>query len=188
MTDRTRPRRPRDSQRQRCYDAEHSVDADLHGRSLDTLGDLREWFAKALAGEPGAPDVTVGSGSGSRRARATWSPERGHKLQFPRAMRTEIVACHELAHVLVTHRLGFEGAAAHGWQWAATYLDLVSRHVSPQAGARLEEAFVAFRVRYRPPPATARRSDPRDAAGAPLLERVPPRRPRRAARRPRRRT
>lgn len=146
-----RPRRPRDSQRQRCYDAEHAVPGHLHGRVLATVQELQEWVDKALADEPDAPAVTVGPGSGSRRARATWHPERGHRLQFPRSQRTEIVACHEVAHVLVAHRYGFEGAAGHGWQWAATYLDLVGRHCSPLAAEALEAAFVDLKVRYLPP-------------------------------------
>lgn len=143
--------RPRDSQRKRCYDAEDLIRVDLLGRVVGTVGELQEWVDKALAAEPDAPAVTVGTGSGSRRARATWSPARGHRLQVPRHQRSEMVLCHELAHALVAHRYGLGGAAAHGWQWASTYLDLAFRHVSPVAGVKLEAAFVRFGVRYRPP-------------------------------------
>jgi putative metallohydrolase (TIGR04338 family) len=154
-------RRPRDAQRARCYRAEEAVRDQLErgGRRFGSVADMEAyvealrhaaWFAAACGGV--APAIRVGAGSGSRRARATYRMDTGAQaIQVPRAARRESVLLHELAHCAVVARCGLHGAAAHGWQWAATYLQLVERRLGPSPAAALRDAFGRQRVRWQPP-------------------------------------
>lgn len=60
------------------------------------------------------------------------------------------IICHELAHVIVQRRHGGT-VAAHGWEFAAIYLDLVQAALGPERRLRLEAAFKAGKVRFRAP-------------------------------------
>jgi putative metallohydrolase (TIGR04338 family) len=89
--------------------------------------------------------VRVKDGRGTRIARGGWGTGRP-TVNLPRWARTRLVILHELAHVL-TSRPGRE-VAAHGPEFAKTYLELV-RRFEPELAPRLRAEFKAGRVRTR---------------------------------------
>ncbi len=67
-------------------------------------------------------------------------------FSFPRWARTKPVLLHELSHAASLQRYGL--VAAHGAEFAATYLRLVSRHLGLAAHEKLRDSFVVHRVGF----------------------------------------
>lgn len=73
----------------------------------------------------------------------------GYTITLPRFARTEYYVLHEVAHILTRNRYG--RVAAHGWQFAATELDLVRHMMGHEAEDMLRQSFRAHRVKFRKP-------------------------------------
>lgn len=100
--------------------------------------------------------VTVKDGRG-RLSACAWG---GYAISIPLWARNDRVVLHEWAHVIHS-RLAFRcqdaervaelrGGAAHGWQFAAIYLDLVHFCMGAEAADALKASYRACHVRFRP--------------------------------------
>jgi len=157
----------RDSQRKKLYTAER-VALEPLAIPLLTTDDVKAYLVKQLSRATlqrrygNVVDLkewglTVADGRGTRRALAYGT----YKISLPLWARTDWVALHEVAHVIhdrlssTRARRGdrnweLRGGAAHGWQYAAIYLDLVRYIKGKEAGDALKAAFKAHKVRFRP--------------------------------------
>lgn len=150
---RSRSARPRDSQRQKVYDAEDAI----HGKDLPTVPEMQEYIDAILRKRwfknryPNIKQVKVQDGRGRRRAvgiyRWTYSI-----IKMPRWARCEMVLLHELAHVVTDGRKGVFGAskhavASHGPEFARNFLDLVYWKMGREAGDTLRASFKEKRVK-----------------------------------------
>lgn len=170
----------RDSQRQKLYNAERATFG--YSRSVKTdlrsVADVQAYVDRVTATKWWADNVTAvrnargnrlvrrievrdGRGSGSARAVGMF------RILIPTGMRQDWIVLHELAHCATTQELGplAHGVyAAHGWQFAARYLSLVSRFLGREQHDRLRDQFKAHKVRYRPPRSGPKLSDEQKAA------------------------
>jgi putative metallohydrolase (TIGR04338 family) len=87
--------------------------------------------------------VVVVAGRGCHATTSAWSSEG--IITLARFGRNPAVLCHELAHIL--ERRG----AAHGWEFAETYLWLVKRAMGKEAHDKLKASFKKHKVRYTKP-------------------------------------
>lgn len=87
----------------------------------------------------GKPEhVNVTDGRGRRMAAAC-----GHTIKLPRWARHKWIILHEIAHTLQTED------PSHGRQFAAIYLDLVSRWMGKDTAAALRLSYRAHHVHWR---------------------------------------
>jgi putative metallohydrolase (TIGR04338 family) len=137
--------RPRDTYRQRVYDAEDAAFRD-YGVDLPELRDVRTYVARVRE----HPDVqasyararrAVAVRDGRGRRRAGGSPERG--ISMPCWSRKRWVVLHELAHVFADPP---QQQAWHGEDFVATYVDLVDTMLGEDAARRLVEELNARNV------------------------------------------
>jgi putative metallohydrolase (TIGR04338 family) len=142
--------RPRDSQRQRVYNAERAL-LPL-AAPLREVRDVERYIKKNMARKailrryPRASlSVNVRDGRGTRSALAYGT----HTISLPLWARNEAIALHEMAHI-VTNR-HFRGQAGHGWEFCAVMLDLVRFCMGTEAHATLLASYKAHKVRYRAP-------------------------------------
>ncbi len=89
-------------------------------------------------------EVYVGDGRARRRGGGD-----GRGIYMPIWSRTDHIVLHELAHTIVWRRYGSH-IAGHGWQFCATFYDLVRFMMGAEAGKALKASFKAHRVRMRP--------------------------------------
>jgi putative metallohydrolase (TIGR04338 family) len=135
--------RPRDSQRQKLYDAEDVLARSPDYQTVEECqafidGVLRSrWFQSRW----GQRRIFVGPGRGQRRAIAFST--RLVQLEMPKWSRQRQVLLHELAHCLIPDNL-----AAHGREFAGVYLFLVRQVMGDEAWATLQSSFRAHRVHY----------------------------------------
>lgn len=139
--------RPRDSQRKKLYRAENEAGC----------WDVMEWGKRAelatcqqfidhvlkrpwLVRQFGKRAVTVTHSQGKSGACAT-----RHTIYVSTYARNRWVLLHELAHCLTTSNK----LAAHGREYAAVYVMLVTRVMGSEQGAALRAAFRKHGVRYR---------------------------------------
>lgn len=142
-------KRPRDTQRSKLYAAEREAFGQPKEElSLDTtVAFVRQvwrspWTARKFQIARYSEPPYVADGRGTTAARGSL-----RRLNLPRWSRNKVVILHELAHALTWHRETF---AAHGREFAAVFLELVSHWLGVDAAKRLRAAFRAKRVRYRP--------------------------------------
>ena len=159
--------RPRDSQRSKLYSAENRLtfEAELcpnvgwsqrWRRTFHTMteytGRVREiqrsrWWEENVDGL----GVQPLDGRGGQ-ARARWAMM---EIRIPKDLRTNSIIIHELAHLAVHYRHREDSIeqriAGHGWQFAETYLSMVSRFIGEEAAKNLRRQFRENRVRYRAP-------------------------------------
>lgn len=140
---RRRSTRPRDSQRQRLYDAERRVN---HGQDYKSIHDCQarvdkithsRWW-KSRYGVPYNVDVRPGRGHRHATANAML-----RVIQLPLWARYDLVICHELAHLVVSSK-----HPAHGPKFAREMIAIVDRWMGKEAGKELRAAFKAGRVKY----------------------------------------
>jgi hypothetical protein len=131
----------RDTQRQRVYNAEHSIRKDPIGTgSMDEVTAFTaqvvgsSWWRKRSTTRV----VQVKDGRGRVNACAY-----GNTIKLPRWARSKMVVLHELAHILQS------GDAPHGREFAAAMIALVDRFGDPGDGELLRAAFAEKRVRWR---------------------------------------
>lgn len=143
----------RDSQRSKVYAAERATSM-WGSERLETVPEIEKWLKSRLAlvaiqrryGQwINKRPIYVGDGHARHNAGGD-----GRGIYMPTWSRTKLVILHELAHTIVWRRYGSQ-TAGHGWQFCATYLDLVRFILGAEAGEELKAAFKAGRVRYKEP-------------------------------------
>ena len=143
--------RPRDTQRQRLYNAEQAMGflGDGPGKRMETVAEMQSfvdallrsrWF-KARWGVWGRIEVRDGRGRSSAAAFGQ------HQIRVPRWARSELVVLHEVAHCLTPR-----GYASHGPEFAGVFVALVRQVMGPAAAASLRDSFRSYRVRVGPAP------------------------------------
>lgn len=152
--------RPRDSQRQKVYDAEARWEAEgFLGRRFTTIAEIQKYVDGLLASayiqrhygdviRRQVLRVRVLDGRGRRTACARPGV---NELCFPIWSRTESTVLHEVAHLLVNWKYERADAAWHGHQFAACMVELVNNRMGKAAGRALVARYKAKRVRYRRP-------------------------------------
>ncbi|UTU07890.1 hypothetical protein CcrC1_gp204 [Caulobacter phage C1] len=141
----------RDSQRSKLYKAERVLEP-MSSR-LETVQEMDTFIRKVLQKAPiqaryaseARRSIEVGDGRG--RSRTAGGDRDG--IAVPRAGRTQWIVLHEVAHTLTMRRYGTH-IAAHGWQYAAVYLDLIRFGMGAEAHRTLKESFKAHKVRWTP--------------------------------------
>lgn len=142
-------RRKPDSQRGKLYAAENKVPRGEEMPDLKAveryLADMqaRSWWRWGLKLVPGkraieSAPIRVADGRGRRSASGgSWT------ITLPRWARCERIILHEAAHCITPGKM-------HGREFAAAYLELVTRMMGKDAGAALRLAFREGGVRYKP--------------------------------------
>jgi putative metallohydrolase (TIGR04338 family) len=155
----------RDQQRSRVYVAEQAA-LKANGRTFATVKEIERYLTmhlkrKTLTKRYGRtvdlkawPINMVERRGHSAAAYGTYKIEFGNKSLF------DWVALHEVAHVIHdrlgyrnsgTHGATHHGGAAHGWQFCAIYLDLVTFCMGRDAARKLKASFKAKRVKFTKP-------------------------------------
>ena len=149
----------RDSQRNKVYTAERVL-MDTYGRRNLTISECQQYADKVLASafvrrHFGTVTVNIehGRGGGFAYRNVSWFDtyyevwRYGNRITLGKWARREIVVLHELAHVLAPawH------TAAHGWEFCATYLNLVRHFLGAEAHDVLKDSFKANRVKFTKP-------------------------------------
>lgn len=180
MTTLTRFGKPKDMQRGKLYKAEDKAFRADPGEKLPTTRDIERYIRKTIGARATlvrrygiAADFLqwpceVADGRGRRRACAIGTKE----ISMPLWSRTEWIVLHEIAHI-IHDRLRYtscrsvstgirvpvtgerveelKGGAAHGWQFAAIYIDLMHFCRGAEYAERLKAEFKAGKVRFRAP-------------------------------------
>jgi putative metallohydrolase (TIGR04338 family) len=164
----------RDSQRSKLYKAEQVLES--FQKPLPTVKDIEHYITHNLKrktlvrcyGNTLTRSIEVADGRGARRALAYG----GTKIAIPLWARNDRIVLHEVAHIIHTRmtfrcngeRAGeLRGGPAHGWQFAAVYLDLVRFCMGKEAGDALKKSFRMHKVRFSKP-ATRTLTDEQRAA------------------------
>jgi putative metallohydrolase (TIGR04338 family) len=139
----------RDSQKQRLYDAEYAV-----GPFINELGSLeaaQKYVTEVLATawvqtRWGRHTIRVG------RTRNIGKSYDGYITLGVDAQNKRVIL-HEIAHELSFYKYGYQrnDIAAHGPEFAATYVALVGRFLGADAAAKLRESYRKHRVRFTAP-------------------------------------
>lgn len=133
--------RPRDNQRSRLYKAEDHPSIPK-GQAFKTVKEMQN-YVDALLGSQwfkarwGKHAIEVRDGRG-RQSACAWF----NVVKMPCYFRNEKVLLHEVAHTLTPHRF-----AAHGPEFARTYLTLVQHCIGPATGAALKASFRGSQVK-----------------------------------------
>ena len=146
-----RTKRPRDWQRSRVYGGER--DWKERGREFESLEEIRLYANEVLAVDRVVKPahryrhhspVIVEDGRGRRSAYAY-----GHRrIAMPKWARCEVVALHEIAH-LVVHRRGWDRiVASHGAEFVKVFLDLVGWRMGFDHREKLANCLRARRARW----------------------------------------
>lgn len=171
-------RRPRDSQRAKLYAAERAAFKDASGRRFASADEVAAYVAR-VTGTQWFRRI-FGSCHNFRLIPATgpYSFQQGttglgrYTLAIHAKQRVEWVVLHEIAHAV--RMSGYrmkpnapkawmtKTGAAHGREYAATYLLLVQHYMGADAARRLRAAYRQHRVRYTKP----RRLTPAQRAAA----------------------
>lgn len=153
--------RPRDTQRSKVYAAEGVVAKfrSPHADRLLTTTKVYGDFGKADRVMISAAQAYVDDLLAQRWFQSRWGQRRievgsksygravgysGGPIFLPPWARTEHTILHEVAHTLLTSR-----HAAHGPEFAATFLTLVEHRCGVEAAKALRESFAEHRVKYR---------------------------------------
>lgn len=139
-------KRPRDSQRTALYKAEDVVFRDsIWARPAASTAEAQAWLDQILVqrwflSRWGFRQIKIVGGNGN-------SATYGGSIRLCAMGRSPWIILHELSHVLASH----QGVAAHGPEYAATYLTLVDHALGEDWGRDLRKAFTTGKrkVRYR---------------------------------------
>jgi len=148
--------RARDTQRQKVYNAENFLQR--RGPRYETVAEMQVYVDKLVASawfrrrwpRTAGGGIEVRDGRGRSRACATtdWAQRI---IKMPRWSRSKSVVLHEVAHHCADEAHGVRDVAAHGWQFAATLLELVTHEMGVEAGKGLKESYKAKKVRHKAP-------------------------------------
>jgi len=145
----SRSRRPRDSQRQRLYDWEHTRIRPRDRKPL-TLEACQSLADRVRADARLARAVRVGDGRGSKRARWILSTRR---IELPLWARRHYVVLHEMAHAICDERHAQseqrETIPVHGAEYLRIYVDLVAKYLGLDR-LELEESVREAKLRIAP--------------------------------------
>lgn len=148
----------RDNQRSRLYAAERAAfDYAKTAPDFKTLDECEEFLNKFISGKvfqrhfPYVKHwkIVLRSGRGSRTALADRRVIDGvecHCITLPKWSRRKSVILHELAHHINDAENRDVPYAAHGWQYAEIFLDLVRRGIGVEAQKALKNEFKARKV------------------------------------------
>jgi putative metallohydrolase (TIGR04338 family) len=142
--------RPRDSYKQRVYEAEAQAMPIGPADRFKSLEDTEEFIRKVLGSRwrkkrfPYCAILTMANRK-SYHATAT-----GHNINLPAYWAwTKQTALHETAHYLLRQSHNFHTRSAHGREYCKLMLELVRRFMGPEAGRALRAEFVKDRIPYR---------------------------------------
>lgn len=143
----------RDSQRSKIYRSDNVIPGDLTFGSVAEVeeyldGILRKaWFKNRWPRVANYQGIKVHDGRGTRIARASYGVYGGW-ISLPRWARNEAVLLHELAHVCVRSKYNVYKRAAHGREYAATLLQLVTWKMGKEVGDKLRDAYREHGVKW----------------------------------------
>lgn len=146
--------RPRDSQKSRLYAAEY----ECYGwakMEFQSMPELEEYLWSVLENRhvlskykmardivAGTQKLKVSAGQGHRRALVRF--ELAHiSVTFPRKTRCKWIVLHEIAHMLTPRE-----AAAHGREFARTYLHLVKLFLGKDTEKKLKAGMKKHKCKY----------------------------------------
>lgn len=139
--------RVRDTQRQRCYDAESAIQTGADPK-LRNLADMQAFIDKVTEArwfQSRWGRISVEVRAGQRHTRAV---SYGRVLHIPLWAREEEILLHELAHTLTSHRVGSHIVSWHGPEFAGVLLFLVKNVMGLDAWEKLRKSFKEHRVRF----------------------------------------
>jgi putative metallohydrolase (TIGR04338 family) len=137
---------PRDSQRQRLYDAEASINP---GHGFASLATVQAYVDRILATAwwqtcfPTVQRVVIDPGS-RRKWAGAWKTKEGGTIYLPPGTQGPLSVLHELAHLAQPRRSAF-----HGPEFAGIYLALVRNRMGWRKERSLAAAFKRHRVRVQ---------------------------------------
>lgn len=142
----------RDSQRGKLYKAECAALTPFQ-ETYPEMEDVNLYVARTVERAP----IKARYGAAFAKRRLQVKDGRGRwraggcaqYITIPRHNRLNWVILHELAHTL-TQRIHGHYVAAHGWQFAAIYIDLVHFMMGKAAADALKAAFREHHVRWKP--------------------------------------
>lgn len=148
--------RPRDSQRQRVYNAEREWKAACgRGLELPEVEDLQEYTDRLIASRWRAKnfrsiDIVINDGRARRRGGARYNVWDGRWfVGMPRWTRDEAYLLHELAHCLEAADYSDRRVGAwHGWHYCNIMLRLVQKQMGPEAAEVLETEYRKLKVEF----------------------------------------
>lgn len=140
-------KKPRDSQRGRVFKAEWAIPDEEQGRYLATVPQVQRYvddvvLSRWWEGRSTIQQVDVKDGRG-RRSAVAFKFRFAGVLRMPRWSRTELVICHELAHLLTS-----SNAPSHGREFCRNYLALLDRWCGNGLGRVLREQFRLHGVKW----------------------------------------
>lgn len=139
----------RDSQRQKVYDAEKVIRR--QGRSFSSIEEMQTycdrltgsaWFSRRWS----VTKIVVQRG---REGTSAWANAMRRIINMPTWAWTEDVVLHEISHILTERKYG--KVAAHGREFARTYLELVRHQMGKEHGDRLRDSFRQHKVKFTKP-------------------------------------
>jgi putative metallohydrolase (TIGR04338 family) len=143
--------RPRDSQRQKVYNAESVLV--IHRKDFKTLDEIKNFVDKVFARKMIAKRYDVGDkitfvlNSG----RISYASYYVSTISLSRMYgMNDWIVLHEMAHLLAFRKYG-TNIAGHGWQFVSTYLDLVLRIMGKSAHDDLLKSFKNHKVKFKEP-------------------------------------
>lgn len=143
-------RRPRDSQRQRLYDAERDTKAWRRKSDyFDSLADVARYATDVMLdpwtveiyGRETLPEILTGRDNQFARGGS-------RKLVFPKWAWFKLVILHEIAHSLTLYKFD-HSIAYHGPEFCWAFMELVERFMPTDAPA-LTEAYAKHRIKVLP--------------------------------------
>jgi putative metallohydrolase (TIGR04338 family) len=143
--------RPRDSQRQKVYNAESVLV--IHRKDFKTLDEIKKFVDKVFARKMIAKryDVSDKITFVLSNGRISYASYYGSRISLSRMYgMNDWIVLHEMAHLLAFRKYG-TNIAGHGWQFASTYLDLVLRIMGKSAHDDLLKSFKNHKVKFKEP-------------------------------------
>jgi putative metallohydrolase (TIGR04338 family) len=142
--------RPIDSQRQKLYKAEQVLRKEYCRYEFTTIEEVTVWVQQIMHSAwwkkhyPNHYTLEISNGAG--KTKALGAPRsNGIWMALPTWARKDCVILHEMAHGVCPRHF-----AAHGREYAAIYLKLVTRFMGKKAGQVLRKSFVHHKVKYKP--------------------------------------
>ena len=149
-------RKPRDTQKHKIYAAEN--DLKRLSPKFENFEDCckyvkkvcgSKWLLKKyeqrcrrMAWHTEPFNISVEEGRSNAFARGSYY---ANSISLPKWAQTELVALHEIAHVLVSH----DRIAGHGPEFAKCFLDLVKHFMGKEMHATLKASFKKHKVRTK---------------------------------------
>jgi len=146
-----RPRRPRDTQQQRLYDAEKFLRTE--GRQFQSIDEIQTYIDRLVAEawwgrRYRRVKINIKMGRAGSAARAY---NYGNRISMPQWAWHESIVLHEVAHLIVNQVYGVDGVAGHGREFARILVGLVDHKMGKANGKALRESFRKHKVKFSLP-------------------------------------